>query len=291
MMGKKYPILLIVTLLSTSTMWAADGDVFTAKTVEGVDMMFQVLSEAEKTCEVGRYCISKDVTAVTIPETASGYSVTTIGWYAFAGCKALTSVVIPNSVTSIGTYSFNGCNSLITLTIPKNVNIIGRRAFLDCVSLSSITVEAGNTVYDSRDNCNAIIKTDTNELIVGSNNTIIPNGVVSIAEYAFKGRMGLKTLFLPASLTSIAETAFRNCGGLSAITVDPDNNKYDSRDDCNAVIEKTKSELIIGCENTVIPNNIASIGDHAFSGCSGLVSVIIPSSVTSIGNYAFYYCI
>lgn len=83
---------------------------------------------------------------------------------------------------------------------------------------------------------------------------------------------------------------FSGCYGLNSILVENGNQKYDSRNNCNAIIETSSNSLIIGCKNTIIPNSVTSIGDYAFSGCSGLTSITIPNSVTSIGNGAFIAC-
>ena len=122
----------------------------------------------------------ESLTSVTIPN-----SVTRIGGRAFEGCTSLTSVTIPNGVTSIGDWAFYGCTSLTSVTIPNSVTSIGGRAFEGCSSLTSMVVASGNSTYDSRDNCNAIIETATNTLIAGCQNTTIPNGVTSIEEEEF----------------------------------------------------------------------------------------------------------
>ena len=88
----------------------------------------------------------------------------------------------------------------------------------------------------------------------------------------------------------IYEGAFKGCSDLASITVDSENTAYDSRDNCNAIIEKTTNTLIAGCQNTVIPNSVTSIGYGAFSYCSGLTSIIIPNSVTETHSEVFYNC-
>ena len=189
------------------------------------------------------------LTSVTIPN-----SVTSIGQSAFSGCSGLTSVTIGNSVTSIGDYAFRGCSGLTNVTIPNSVTSIANGAFRGCSSLTSISVETGNTKYDSRNNCNAIIETASNKLIVGCKNTTIPNSVTSIGNYAFYGCSGLTSATIGNSVTSIGNDAFNGCSGLTSVT---------------------------------IGNSVTSIGDWAFINCSGLTSVTIPNSVTSIGRDAF----
>ena len=231
---------------------------------------------------------------VIIPATVTydgvTYSVTSVGLCAFGECSSLTSVTIPSSVTSIENSSFYGCSSLTSLTIPSSVTNIDDNAFTRCSGLTSITVASGNTKYDSRDNCNGIIETATNTLIRGCKNTSIPNSVTSIGKNAFDGCSGLTSITIPSSVTSIGKYAFRSCSGLTSITVTSSNTKYDSRDNCNALIETATNTLLFGCKNTTIPSNVTSIGAQAFFGCSSMPSVTIPSSVTSIGSSAFEGC-
>ena len=252
------------------------------------------------------FCFS--LTSVTI-----GNSVTSIGGEAFYYCSALTSVTIPNSVTSIGEYAFGGCSRLISMTIPSSVTHIGHIAFYYCSSLTSIVVEQGNTIYDSRNNCNAIIETATNTLVAGCQNTMIPNNVTSIgvgafegceelhsinipnnilkiATYAFFGCSKLISITIPNSVTFIGQNAFGNCDALVSITVDSTNSVYDSRDNCNAIIYTAANHLSAGCQNTIIPNSVTEIGAYAFGDCNSLTSIIIPNSVRLIGGCAFYSC-
>ena len=240
--------------------------------------------------------------------------VTKIGSFAFDGCSGLTSIEIPVGVTEIGSFAFDDCSGLTGIKIPSSVTSIGNSAFYGCSGLTSIVVEADNTVYDSRDDCNAIIKKETNTLIHGCKNTKIPSSVTRIGERAFWDCSELTSIEIPSSVTSIGYGAFDGCSGLTSITVEAGNAMYDSRDNSNALIETKTNTLILGCKSTKIPSSVTSIGsaafqfcegltsitipegvtsigESAFEGCSGLTSIEIPSSVTSIGNYAFRDCI
>ncbi|MBQ2361409.1 MAG: leucine-rich repeat protein, partial [Prevotella sp.] len=217
-------------------------------------------------------------------------NITAINHHAFSGCYSLTEVTIPSSVTSIGGWAFLNCDNLYSIKIPKNVSSIGDMAFSNCDNLSSIVVESGNTHYNSVNNCNAIIETSTNTLIVGCWLTVIPNTVKAIGKSAFEGCYGLRSVTIPKSVTSIGDYAFRGCNDLESIVVESGNTKYNSANNCNAIIESSTNTLIVGCMNTVIPNTVKKIGDYAFYRCFYLEDLKIPNSVTSIGNYAFYHC-
>ena len=224
--------------------------------------------------------------------------VTSIGQEAFYACTSLTSISIPNSVTTIGHLAFTGCSSLTSITIPKSVTDIGKSqvgetyrgpVFTYCPALTSIVVE-GNPIYDSRDNCNAIIQTATNTLIAGCQNTTIPNSVTSIGDYAFNGCSSLTSITIPNHITNIQSNPFLSCSSLATIVVESGNPIYDSRDNCNAIIQTTTNTLIAGCQNTTIPESVTSIGGLAFYGCSSLTVIAIPENVTSIGSSAFHGC-
>ena len=145
------------------------------------------------------------------------------------------------SVTSIGDGAFYGCDGLTSVTIPNSVTSIGSSAFERCCGLTEIKVESGNSMYDSRDNCNAVIETSTNTLITGCKNTIIPNSVTEIGDYAFIECTGLISITIPNSVTSIGEYAFKECTSLTTI---------------------------------IISNSVTLICRDAFDGCTGLTEVI-----------------
>lgn len=194
---------------------------------------------------------------ITIPSTIKHdgitYKVTSIEDVGFAGNASLTTVNIPNSITYIGERAFNSCIGLTTITIPKSVTSISYRAFSGCNNLSSIIVDKDNKVYDSRNNCNAIIETETNELIQGCPSTIIPNTVTRIGEASFAEIKTLTSITIPESVTSIGESAFSGSGILSV----------------------------------VLPKSIIHIDKCAFYECRNLTSITLPEALDNISYGTF----
>ena len=212
-----------------------------------------------------------------------------IGKSAFEECSSLENITMSDNVEVIGKSAFNGCSSLKSITIPNSVERIDEAAFSRCGSLEKIEVAEGNPLYDSRDNCNAIIETETNMLIRGCEKTNIPDSVTTIEDGAFDGCSELESITIPENVRYIGSGVFTGCSSLKKIEVAEKNLVYDSRDNCNAIIKTETNTLIQGCEKTNIPDSVEEIGRHAFSD-SGLTSIVIPESVTSIEIGAFSGC-
>lgn len=243
--------------------------------------------------------------AVVIPETISyngtTYTVTAIGDKTFVGCHGLTSVAIGNNVSSIGEYAFYGCSNLTNITWPsgaltiknqafrgsglREVTIranmqLGYTVFYECTSLASVAIEEGTTTIPewTFGYCNSI--TDIN----------IPSTVANIENFALYSCNSLASITIPANVTSIGQSAIALCSSLESIVVEPENGAYDSRGNCNALIETATNTLLVGCQNTVIPKDIVSIASEAFAHSTALTSIVIPEGVASIGYGAFNNC-
>ena len=224
------------------------------------------------------------LSSIVIPD-----SLKRIGKFAFYACDKLSSFVFPNSLKEIGEFAFGKCPDMKSIIIPNSVENIGECAFSGCSSLKSIVVDSKNHFYDSRNNCNAIIHTATNTLITGCKNTVIPISATIIGKGAFLGCTNLKSITIHKFITYIEETAF-GMNNFKSITVEKGNSVYNSKNNCNAIIETQTNILIVGCENTTIPNSVTKIANYAFARCAGLTSIDIPKSVKCIGQYAFLYC-
>lgn len=292
------------------------------------------------------------LTSITIVEGTE-----IIGNSCFRYCQDLISIMLPSSLKEIDGCCFSHCTKLTSFFIPKNVEKIGLQIFTGCNCLSSVVVDGNNKYYDSRDNCNAIIESNSNTLyiacsfsnipedvtIIGEasfnyceeittmiipgsvekigsqafcgckklNKVVFQEGVKDIGHYAFMDVHSLKTIALPKSLKTIGEGAFEGCNidtifipeGVEMICGNPfkgnnpkhifvsENNRfYDSRNNCNAVIQSQSNVLITGSCSTVIPSSVMMIGEFAFYGCTGLTSIIIPEGVKRLAHNAFAHC-
>ncbi len=194
---------------------------------------------------------------VVIPEKIDGYKVESIGDSAFYDNKNVTGISMPDSVKSIGNSAFYACGEVENVKLPKNLETIGWGAFHSCEKIKDLT---------------------------------IPETTKEIGEVAFLSCNGLTDMYIPESVTNIGESAFAFCKSLKSISVAKENSVYDSRNDCNAIIETSTNRLIRGCSNTVIPDEIQIIGQDAFSECVDLINIVLPKNVTTIEDYAFYEC-
>lgn len=243
------------------------------------------------------FCSCISLISINIPN-----SVTEIGGCAFYGCTGLTSVDLPNSITQIGYSAFYGCIGLNSIIIPKSVIEIGPGVFSGCTDLISITVDENNTIYDSRDNCNAIIETSTNTFIQGCKASFIPSSVTNIYKWAFRNCYELASITIPDSVTKIGESSFSFCTNLTTIYIPNSVTVIEgfAFEGCSALTEVTIPSSITEirlqtfnfCSNLTsitIPNSVIKIENNAFGFCSNLTNISIPTSVTAIGCYAFHH--
>ena len=255
--------------------------------------------------------------AVSIPSSvtynSTTYSVTSIGSEAFEDCTDLTSVTIPNSVTSIGGSAFYNCTGLTSVTIPNSVTTIGSNAFYNTPWYNNKpdgVVYINNVLYKYKGTMPVGTSIDIKEGTISISasafyrctrltSVTIPNSLTTIGERAFFCCSGLTSVTIPNSVISIGDDAFSGCIGLTELIIAdgkkfisglsfPDSHietLYLGRNTSDAFM-KNKTSL----KKLTIGNSVTSIGDWAFSGCSGLTSVTIGNSVTSIGYEAFYGC-
>lgn len=217
------------------------------------------LTIGKSVMEIGDYAFQYCSRLTTVNYNASNCEFENSRGYctAFDECKLLSTLNIGEEVTIIPNFAFCDCQGLAAINIPDSVTKIGDRAFIGCWELTSIN---------------------------------IPDSVTEIGSSAFEGCRGLVSITIPQSVTSIGSSAFYCCSGLIEINVSEGNKVYDSRSNCNAIIETATNVLIKGCVNTVIPDSITEIGAGAFEDCRGLTELTIPNSVTSINKFAFSRC-
>jgi len=204
-----------------------------------------------------------------IPENMSingkDYEITEIGQSAFI--RTMVSIYIPSTISKIETDAFS---------------------FWPYSVLSKIQVSKDNKYYDSRESCNAVIETATNTLVVACGNTIIPDSVERISEGAFCS-VALKSLYIGPNIVHI-DFNFAKFFDLEKIKVSDDNKYYDSRENCNAIIETANNTLLKGCKNTKIPNSVNRLGIASFDTVEGLETITIPDNIDVINEYAFCNC-
>ena len=221
------------------------------------------------------------LTSAIIPPTVTAdgwtFTVTAIGEKAFYKCTSLTEVVIPPTVKQVGQLAFYNCTGITSINIPASVEQLDYGVFNSCTNLGTITVEAGNPVFDSRDNCNAVIETATNRLVFGTKNTVVPNTVIAIGSNAFSGHINLTSIQIPNSVTTIENGAFYSCKGLTEFTIPASVQS----------LGRNAFRLCAGLTSMTVPANVTTLGDGVFSNCIKLKTVILGNGIDSIGKEAF----
>ncbi len=244
----------------------------------------------------GTFMGNSELKKVVIPK-----SVKTIGKEAFMNCYSLKEVILPPDLTEMSDYMFTDCgfetivipakvksigesvfgnSSLKSIVIPNSVKKIGKSAFSGCRWMKTVTM--GNSVESIGEAAFSICS--------DLKNIKLPASLKEIGPKAFYECGSIEDVVIPASVNTIGAGAFNNCHKLKSLKVEKGNKKYDSRDNCNAIIETATGTLLAGCDGSAIPSSVTAIGTEAFAGCYGLKDVNIPSSVTQIGNLAFFYC-
>ena len=211
------------------------------------------------------------ITSVTIED-----GVQNVGSYAFRSCKNITEVTLPDSVTEFGEYAFLYCDKLTSINIPNGVTVITSGFFQGCEALDNIELHEGITEiqYTAFHYCKSL------------SSITLPESLETLGGMAFYGCKSLTRFNVPKSVTSIGGSVIGG-NNLSVITVDPQNTVYDSRENCNAIIETATNKIIAGCKNTAFPASVTEIGEDAFEGCEGLRSIDIPGTIKTIGFNAF----
>lgn len=257
---------------------------------------------------------SENAVVVGCAGTVLPSSVAQIHKKAFSGCFALESFCVPQWVRDIEEYAFEDCISLKEIRFPENGHLhVGESAFDGCASLSAFhlpkgdfsffynpftncenlttfTVDPANGEWYSNDAQDALIYRDGEILFAGSKNTAIPDGVKRISSAAFSGCRFRTRIYIPASVECIDYGAFKGCSNLTSIEVDRSNKQYDSRENCNCIIESSTNKIICGSSLSTIPQSVEAIGEYAFYKMNTPCILRIPDNVKRIENFAFSCC-
>ena len=213
--------------------------------------------------------------AIDIPS-----SVEKIDESAFNGCVRMESVTFHEGLATIGVYAFSTCKSLQSISIPASLTSLESSAFQGCNSVESISVAEGNTVYDSREDCNALVETKANTLVLGCYNSTFPESVTAIGYSAFSGCAKLQQLDIPDHIVSIGASAFSSCSGLVSVKLPSSLTVLDTGvfSECTSLTD------------VLLPEGLTSIGVSAFSQCRSLERISIPASVTTLSSNSFFEC-
>ena len=233
-------------------------------------------------------------------------SLVSIGDGAFMQCTSLVTLAIPNSVIDIGGYAFNGCTSLTYADTGDGIESIDIWLFKDCSSLRVLKIGAGvvenNNSNNAFDGCTSL-EDITIDCTLDPQNEIYFPEKESIKKITFGDNVrsiggfyddypNLESVWIGKNVNSIKGaydgSPFHLCPKLKTIIISKENTTYDSRNNCNAIIETSTNKLVCGTYTTVMQEGIKSIGRGAFSNCIYLTSIKIPNSVTEFDGYGVF---
>lgn len=230
------------------------------------------------------FCGCTGLTSITVPKWIED-----IGDYAFSDCFRLEKIILPENCTlQFGLSVFDGCCALTSFNLPAGDIGFHMNPFTNCENLSCLTVSPKSKEYYANKEKNALICDSI--LFVGCYNTTIGSDIRRIYASAFKGCRRLTKIFIPASVKCIDEDAFSDCQNLVNVAVDKDNEIYDSREDCNCIIESQSNKIVCGSSVAIIPKSVTSIGKYAFCGMNTPETFRIPDNVLEVDMFAFMRC-
>ena len=203
---------------------------------------------------------------------------TEISGQAFMGCKGLVSIQMSESVKAIGENAFTDCSNLLSVNLPSSITEIENGTFSYCQSLTSLSLPDGLARIGSMAFENS-----------GLTSISLPDKLTTIESSAFANCNNIESIQIPSSVVSIGESAF-NIKSLKTLIIDTGNPIYDSRNNCNAIIETATNTLLFGCQGSFVPDGVEKIANRAFVGCDGLTALILPTTVKTIGDFAFDTC-
>ena len=293
-------LLLLLPLLANAHDFEVDGIFY--KIVSEEDRTIAVTYEGTNKYSPDSYYAGEIIIPEHVSYSGNEYTVTRIGERAFMNCDNLTSVSLPESIERIEDSAFSSCYDLTEIRMPSKANHIGSGAFNSCKQLETIRIPEGVTIlyYTTFWNCNNLksiilpnsLTTIENGVFVecDSLSTIIfPESLVKIGNYTFGYCDALDSITIPASVTDIGTEPFGFCTNLKSLQVAEGNPKYDSRDNCNAIIETATNKLAVGCAATIIPEGITTLGTYAFCGIY-LPEIVLPNSIQVIEKMAIREC-
>ena len=308
---KKGFFLLLMAFGLPMTAMCADGDTFTAETQEGAVVTYRVLSEDNKTCQVGgvftprytMYVAISDYTGdVTIPSEVNGYTVTLIKGNAFGGASNtwagvpptpanlhIDHLYLPETISSIEGSAFGG-GDIKHVNLPANANTHGEPIFSGCTTLESIELPDGITSLPERlfESCQC----------PAVESFVIPASVTSIGQSCF-ANSNLASIVIPATVQYVGPGAFSNCPLTSAEVLSPNTQLdmgvfSDTKLTSFEFVEgftTTGGNTFMGCKElttVVLPSTMETIGLRCFQNCYNLASINLPEGLTTIEDYGFY---